>query len=474
MARSLAIQMLMRQTQLNDSLPSKSKPMNLLPLLALLVSFSILLGGCGNAQQSSSPQPVLAPGYTRPTFEPMNFLQYKVAHPNLPGLACGMEKFFDAYINVFGVTIAAMPKTPVPEIIHAAKIYAQLIDNDEDFIPDDQKIFNFHQKDSEGRNYLIVLVDTKAMDNAWIAFKPGQRFWVPAQALRPGHSGVGHSRDGEMDIAVEEMFHKYGKAFQSVYPKDFGLPDEEAGDKWSSTLSNAMDQARGIDRTVTPLDGRWIYPEHAWYTYNATSCGWGCQLDEYLWHVWATNIGYNEMLTRRPDGPIDQARPRGWCENLNQEWRPCTREDLKKMDRAAYKLINNKDYRMPTRIPFGEYGNNRVEYHGYEIDVRLDERQRFTVNRKSSQRLTLKRGNTYYFDQSLETNTAFPLRFSMSKDGPHRGGKDYREGVEFKGEPGNRGSYVKIIVADNAPDQLYMYCSSQRGMADESIFVIED
>jgi len=144
------------------------------------------------------------------------------------------------------------------------------------------------------------------------------------------------------------------------------------------------------------------------------------------------------------------------------------------MDRAAYKLINNKDYRMPTRIPFGEYGNNRVEYHGYEIDVRLDERQRFTVNRKSSQRLTLKRGNTYYFDQSLETNTAFPLRFSTSKDGPHRGGKDYREGVEFKGEPGNRGSYVKIIVADNAPDQLYMYCSSQRGMADESIFVIED
>ena len=440
----------------------------------LLIAITIFAVGCGEAQQSPPPQSSLATTYTRPTFEPMNLEQYKAAHPNLLGLACGMEKFFDTYINVFGVTIAAMPKTPVPEIIHAAKIYAQLIDNDEDFIPDDRKIFDYHQKDLEGRNYLIVLVDTKTLDNAWIAFKPGQPFWVPAQALRPGHSGVGHSRDGEMDIAVEELFHKYGKAFQSVYPKDFGLPDEEAGNKWSSTLSNAMDRARGIDRTVTPVDGRWVYPENAWYTYNATSCGWGCQLDEYLWHVWATNIGYNAMLTRQPEGPKEEAKPRGWCENLNSEWKPCTRQELKEMDLAAYQLINNKDYRLPTRIPFGEYGSNRVEYHGYEMDVRLNKGQRFTINRNLNSRLTLKRGNTYYFDQSLETNTGFPLKFSTSKDGAHRGGEEYREGVEFKGVPGKRGAYVKIIVADNAPDQLYLYCSSQLGMADESILVIED
>tara|TARA_Y100000589_G_scaffold118149_1_gene112293 strand:- start:108 stop:623 length:516 start_codon:yes stop_codon:yes gene_type:complete len=116
----------------------------------------------------------------------MTLEQYKEAYPELLGLSCGIEKFFDTYINVFGVTVAAMPNTPVPEIIHAAKIFAQLIDNDEDFIPDDQKIFDFHQKDSKGRDFLIVLVDTKALDNAWIAFEPGQRFWVPAQALRPG------------------------------------------------------------------------------------------------------------------------------------------------------------------------------------------------------------------------------------------------------------------------------------------------
>ena len=53
--------------------------------------------------------------YPKPTFVPMSLEQYEAAHPNLPGLDCGMEEFFDSYINVFGVTIAAMPNTPVPE-----------------------------------------------------------------------------------------------------------------------------------------------------------------------------------------------------------------------------------------------------------------------------------------------------------------------------------------------------------------------
>ena len=144
------------------------------------------------------------------------------------------------------------------------------------------------------------------------------------------------------------------------------------------------------------------------------------------------------------------------------------------MDFAAYHLINNKDYQLPTRIPFGEYGGNQVQYHGYEMDVRLNKEQRFTINRNINPRLALKRGNTYYFDQSLEANAGFPVRFSTSKDGAHRGGKEYREGVAVKGVPGKRGSYVSITVADNAPGQLYLYCSGQPGMASESVLVIED
>lgn len=445
-----------------------------LVVVCLLIISLPQLTALQGATRPEAPPPNSADIYPKPTFEPMSLEQYKTAHPELAGLDCGIEEFFDTFIYVFGMTIAAMPKTPVPEIIHAAKLYAQLIDNNEDFIPDDRRIFEYHQKDPEGKNYVIVLVDTKALDNAWIAFEPGQPFWVSAQALRPGHSGVGHSRDGEMDIAVEELFHKYGKAFQSVYPKDFGLPQEEDGETWTSTLSEAMDRARGIDRTVKPVNGEWIYPEGAWYTYSARSCGWGCQLDEYLWHIWATNIGYNAILTRAPGIPKEEAKPQGWCENLHSEWRPCTRQDLKEMDLPAYQLLNNKGYQLPTRIPFGEYAGNRVEHHGYEVETRFGNETRFTINRTFDSKLTLKRGNTYFFDQSLKSNTGFPLRFTTSKDDTDPEAQVYREGVEINGVPGKRGSYVKITVTETAPDRLYPYCSSLLGIAGESLFVVED
>ena len=145
------------------------------------------------------------------------------------------------------------------------------------------------------------------------------------------------------------------------------------------------------------------------------------------------------------------------------------------MDFAAYHLINNKNYQLPTRIPFGEYGGNQVEYHGYEMDVQTNNKgQRFTINRNFNPRLTIKRGNTYYFDQSLKTNAGFPLRFSTSKDGAHRGGEEYQAGVVIEGVPGKRGSYVRITLANNAPDQLHLYCSGQPGMAGNNILMIED
>ncbi|MED5453201.1 MAG: hypothetical protein VX961_01610 [Verrucomicrobiota bacterium] len=411
----------------------------------------------------------------KPSFEPMSLEKYKSAHPELSGLHCGIEKFFDRYINVFGVTIAAMPNTPVPEIIHSAKIYAQLLDNNEDFIPDDPKIYNYHQKDIEGRNSLIVLVDTKALDNEWIAFKPGQRFWVPAQALRPGHSGVGHSRDGEMDIAVEELFHKYGKSLQHIYPTDFGLPDHEAGETWSSTLSDAMDQARGINRKVKPVNGKWIYPRNAWYTYNDTSCEWGCQIDEYLWHIWGTNIGYYESLTRAPDRPKNEGEPGGWCDNISGEWKICSKEKLKEVDFPSFNLLNNKGYRLPTKIPYGEYGGNSVKYHGYEVDIVLDEDiRKFSINRKSNLTLTFKRGNTYYFDQSLKNNSGLYFKFSTTKPEENNKGTEYTNGVTTKGTPGNRGSYICITIDSNTPENLYIYSPEQFGIGSDIELLIKD
>jgi hypothetical protein len=223
--------------------------------------------------EASMAEDARVPAVRKPTFEPMNIGDYQSAYPEVTGLDCGMTTFFDKFINVYGVTVAAMPNTPVPDIIHAAKVYAQIIDSDEDFMPDDMKIYEYHFNDPEGGK-LIILVDTKPLGNLWNEYRQCVRYWTN-QGLRPNHSGVGHSRDGEKDTAVEELFHFYSQSVQAVYPEDFGQPGRN--DTWSSTLSDAMDLARGIGREVRPVDceegeegcengKKWVYPEGAWYT----------------------------------------------------------------------------------------------------------------------------------------------------------------------------------------------------------------
>ena len=119
------------------------------------------------------------------------------------------------------------------------------------------------------------------------------------------------------------------------------------------------------------------------------------------------------------------------------------------------------------------YGGNHVEYHGYEIDViNIAGHDRYTINRGLNPNIKLKRGNTYYFDQSLKRNSSLPLRFSSSEDGIHSGGVEYRNGVVAKGVPGIRGSYVRITVPKNAPSKIYLYSPSKQGLAKGSVLTI--
>lgn len=68
--------------------------------------------------------------------------------------------------------------------------------------------------------------------------------------------------------------------------------------------------------------------------------------------------------------------------------------------------------------------------------------------------LTLKRGVTYTFDQSADTNSNHPLRF---KDGD---GNSYSTGVTATGTAGSLGAKVTLVVASDAPDDLRYYCTS--------------
>ena len=76
----------------------------------------------------------------------------------------------------------------------------------------------------------------------------------------------------------------------------------------------------------------------------------------------------------------------------------------------------------------------------------------------------LHKGFTYKFDQSDSSNNNHPMRFSTTDNGSWNGGSEYTDGVTVAGTPGQSGAYTQIVVASNAPSQLYTYCLNHSGM----------
>ena len=116
-----------------------------------------------------------------------------------------------------------------------------------------------------------------------------------------------------------------------------------------------------------------------------------------------------------------------------------------------------------TPIMTGEYAAESVTYN---VTVVSDGGNKYAISSYSGSAptITLTKGNTYKFDQSDASNATHPLQFSTTSDGTHGGGSAYTTGVTVVGTAGQTGAYVQIVVADNAPDTLYYYCTQHSGM----------
>jgi len=97
-----------------------------------------------------------------------------------------------------------------------------------------------------------------------------------------------------------------------------------------------------------------------------------------------------------------------------------------------------------------EYELNNVTYNRFDIDG---------ISRDT---FRLYKGYTYRFDVSDTSNDSHVLAFSNNFN--NSSPSAYTTGITSSGAAGTANAYIQIIVADNAPDLLYYYCTQHVDM----------
>ena len=107
--------------------------------------------------------------------------------PLPPELAPDFSTWFSKYVGVFGVIVLGAPDTPDADILHAAGVLAQYLDNDEDGSPDNPLVVEMMRNPSPD-------VDPNSPGEAVLLMFPGADSGaqnVLANVLAGGNSGWG-------------------------------------------------------------------------------------------------------------------------------------------------------------------------------------------------------------------------------------------------------------------------------------------
>lgn len=238
-----------------------------------------------------------------------------------------LAEYFPKSTSVFGTQIVGTAKTPDEVMIHAANVMAEYLDNNEDGIADNFAVVD-HLK-SKGAT-LLMAATQEEIESLFEKLPESDAY----QDLYASEVIVGDSEkitNGEFDASIEEVLHLISHVgYAGVYPSVFG---ESAG----SVLGDAMDVARGGQFETIPAS----YPAGAWYTYDDATCDYSCMATEYFYWSLTSILGAQDGAGR--------------LESINQEWKLNTRERVQQKDTLVYDLLTDTQYKLPTKLPDGEY-----------------------------------------------------------------------------------------------------------------------
>lgn len=230
---------------------------------------------------------------------------------------------FNRKVVVFDIPIYAKKKVADDRLLHAANIMAQYLDNDEDGNVDNPAV----QLAMKSANAFLFLWNKQS---DLVFFSPpnntiGQDLGND-ETIIDWHNN-GHT--GQYDAALEEVLHIITHAgYANAYPEVFG---EGAG----TTLSNAMDIARGGQFTSIPNP----YPSDAWYHYDDATCDYNCMTTEYIYWALTSMLGAQENR----------------LSEIQQEWELNTSALVEERDLAIFNLLTNPEYSIPSVLPDGTY-----------------------------------------------------------------------------------------------------------------------
>lgn len=244
---------------------------------------------------------------------------------------------FTKQIDVFDIHIFASNNVADEKMLHAANIMAEYLDNDEDGIPDNQRVVDAMVKHNTS---LIMGEDEDEMHSLDTSVLPsGEKQGLWDEETRPG--GAEH---GVFDAALEEIIHPITYVgYSHAYPEVFGTEPE-------SEVAKIMDEARGGHFEEVPDK----YPDDAWYTYYDETCKYECQITEYIYWALTSILGAQDFPGR--------------LEQIQNEWRYNTQEKVKNRDPKIYALLTDPEYKVPTVLPDGNYQAKKFTIKEFEKD----------------------------------------------------------------------------------------------------------
>lgn len=161
-------------------------------------------------------------------------------------------KKFNRKVVVFGVDIYAVAGVSDKNLLHAANVMAQYLDNDEDGQIDNPLVLD---KMLENKAYLVMWAKERDLNSV---NPPSDRLGQDLGNAETNPAYVTSGFSGRFDAALEEVLHIINNAGHSyAYPNAFGQNE-------NSELAKAMDIARGGKFMSIPSS----YPSDAWYTYE--------------------------------------------------------------------------------------------------------------------------------------------------------------------------------------------------------------